>query len=502
MRSHAPRLITPVPDADRARGDGDDIADFIQQFCTVTQDTYAGRAGTPMRVRPWQRDLLRGVFARRPDGRRRHRVALIGMPRKSGKSGLSAGIALDGLLSVTGAEVYSCAADREQARIVFGHARRMVENNPELSNRCKVYKDAIDLPTAGSIYKCISAEAYTKEGLSPTLVIFDEVHAQPNDELWHVMALAAGARIDPLMLGITTAGVRTDITGQDSICYRLYQYAEQVATGEIDDPSFFAAWWGAPDGADHRDPDIWEQANPALGDLLDPEDMVSALGRTPENEFRTKRLNQWVSTAQAWLPAGSWEACTTPRGVPDGVDVVLAFDGSYNNDSTALVVCQLPGVGDVPHLDVVRVWERPQRAPREWAVPIIEVEDTIRAACRRYQVREIVCDPYRWARSYQILEDEGLPIVEYPQSPQRMTPATQRFYEAVMNRGVSHSGDPALARHLANAVLKVDSRGQRITKETKNSPRKIDLAVAAVMAFDRANHANTGYDLLDSVHVG
>jgi phage terminase large subunit-like protein len=491
-----PRWLTKVPAADARRGDGKDIAEFIETYCTVTQDTFAGPAGTPMVLRPWQRKLLDGIFARRPDSRRRHRVALVGMPRKQGKSGLSAGIALDGLFAVRGAEVYSCAADRDQARIVFTHARRMVEGNPALSARCTLYRDVIELKETGSIYRSLSAEAYTKEGLSPTLVIFDEVHAQPNDELWNVMALASGARIDPLLLGITTAGVRTDSTGQDSICYRLFQYGQRIAAGEVTDPSFFMAWWGTADENPHDDPKVWAEANPAYGDLLDPEEMASAVGRTPENEFRTKRLNQWVSSAQAWLPSGAWDRCLDPRPVPDLAQVVLAFDGSFNNDSTALVVAQ---AGPVPHLDVVRLWERPPNADPSWTVPVIEVEDEIRQACRRWQVREIACDPHRWARSYQILEDERLPIVEFPQSPARMTPATQRFYEAVMNRSVTHSGDPQLARHLNNAVLKVDSRGQRIVKETKNSPRKIDLAVAAVMALDRVSFAAPAYDIFQSV---
>jgi phage terminase large subunit-like protein len=495
-RPCAPRWLTPVPPPDVRRGDGNDVAEFIEAFCVVTQDTFAGPAGTPMVLRPWQRKLLGGVFARRPDGRRRHRVALIGVPRKSGKSALSAGIALDGLFSTRGGEVYSVAADREQARIVFGHARRMVESSAELSARCSVYRDAIDLRETASVYRCLSSEHYTKEGLSPTLVIFDEVHAQPSDELWNVMSLAQGARLDPLLLGITTAGVKTDSTGLDSICYRLWQHGQRVCSGETKDPSFFMAWWAALDDADHTDPAVWRGCNPALGDLLDPEDMASAVARTPENEFRTKRLNQWVNAAQAWLPAGAWDACASPRVVQDGTDVVLAFDGSYNNDSTALVLCTLDAQ---PYLDVVQLWERPLDADMHWTVPVIEVEDTIRAACKRWHVREIVCDPYRWARSYQVLEDERLPIVEFPQTPARMTPATQRFYEATLNRSLAHSGDPRLARHLSNAVLKVDSRGQRIVKETRNSPRKIDLAVASVMALDRAASTARPYDLLSSV---
>ncbi|MGW1623047.1 terminase large subunit domain-containing protein [Streptomyces sp. NPDC002172] len=482
--SWPPRFLTPVPAADVKRGDGEDVADFIETLCVVTKDTFAGPSGSPLLLRPWQHKLLGHLFARRKDGRRRHRVALVGEPRKNGKSGLGAGIALDGLFEGTGAEVYSCAGDKEQARIVFGDARRMVENSPDLSEAIKVYKDALEVPSTGSVYRCLSAEAFTKEGLSPTRVLFDELHVQPNDELFNVMALAAGARVDPMLIGITTAGVKTDSSGKDSICYRLFQYGQKIAAGEEVDPSFFMAWWGAPDDADHRLALTWAMANPAFGDLIDPEDFEAAVKRTPEAEFRTKRLNQWVNTAEAWLPAGAWDACRGEQGpVEDGAEVCLGFDGSFNGDSTALVVVSC---AEVPHVDVVEAWEKPSDAGHDWNVPVLDVEAAIRAACRRWNVREIVCDPYRWGRTYQVLEDEGLPVVEFPQSPARMIPATTRFYEAVMNRSLTHSGDPRLARHLSNCVVKTDSRGSRLSKDAKNSPRKIDLAVAAVMAHERA----------------
>jgi phage terminase large subunit-like protein len=203
-----PRILIPVDLADQARGDGSHVARFIETLCTITRDTFSGRTGSHLVLRGWQRLLLDHVFARRPDGRRRHRVALVGEPRKNGKSGLAAGIALEGLFECHGAEVYSCAGDREQARIVFGDAKRMVDADPDLSAACKVYRDAIEVVELGSVYRCLSAEAFTKEGLSPTRVVFDELHVQPNDELFNVMALAAGARIDPLLFAITTAGKR------------------------------------------------------------------------------------------------------------------------------------------------------------------------------------------------------------------------------------------------------------------------------------------------------
>jgi phage terminase large subunit-like protein len=478
--------LTKVPAADVKRGDGADFAGFIEAVCRVTKDSVAAPAGQLLNLRGWQRLLLGNLLARRPDGKYRHRQALVGVARKNGKSALGAGVGLAGLvLGPHGGEVYSLAADREQARIVFGTARRMVELDSELSSLLKVYRDVLEFEKTGSIYRVLSAEAYTKEGLSPHLCLFDEVHAQPNRELWDVMALAMGARVEPILVGITTAGVKTDSTGKDSLCYGLYEHGKRVATGEVDDPSFFMAWWEPKDpDADHRDPQTLREANPGYGDLVDAEDFGSAVLRTPENEYRTKRCNQWVSTQDAWLPIGAWEACKDQRPVPDLAEVVLGFDGSFSNDSTALVAVEC---GATPHVDVVACWEKPPELGQEWRVPIAAVEDAIRQACRRWQVREIVCDPFRWARTYQVLEDEGLPVVEFPQSPQRMVPATQRFYEAVLNQTLSHSGDPRLARHVANCVIKTDQRGSRLAKDSKNSPRKIDLAVASVMALERAS---------------
>ena len=119
-------------------------------------------------------------------------------------------------------------------------------------------------------------------------------------------------------------------------------------------------------------------------------------------------------------------------------------------------------------------------------MPIEEAEDAIRDACQRWKVREVACDPSRWARSMQVLEAERLPMVEFPQSGARMIPATERFYEAVMNKALSHSGNPDLARHIGNAVIRRTTHGGHLQKDAKGSPRKIDLAVAAVMALERA----------------
>lgn len=481
-----PLVMTPVPAPDVRRGDGRFVAEFVEQHCRVTKESVGGHAGSLLRLRPWQRNLCAAVFARRPDGRYRHRQALIGLPRKNGKSALGSSFGLYGLvMGAPGSEVYSCAADKDQARIVFGVAKSMVELDPELSGIIKVYRDMLEYTETGSVYKVLSSEAFTKEGLNPTLVIYDELHAAPTDELFSVMTLAMGARIDPLLVAITTAGVKSDITGQDSVCYRTFQYGARVASGEQADPSFFMAWWGAPAKADHRDPKVWAAANPGYGDLIDPEDFAAVVGKIEENDFRTKRMNQWVSSQRAWLPAGSWDACRNDRGfVPGGRGVVLGFDGSRSGDTTALVAVTVDGE---PQLRVLGLWEKPPGDRRgEWRVPRGEVKDAIRGACREMSVREIAADEYIWADALEELADEGLPVVVFPQTLSRMGPATQRFYEMVTLRKLGHDGNPALARHVGNATVKSDARGQRLAKDARDSPRKIDLAVASVMAVDRA----------------
>jgi phage terminase large subunit-like protein len=472
-----PRWLTPVPHADLERSDGERYAQFAEMACRVDKDSVAAKAGTLLAIRPWQRRLLTHLLARRPDGQYRHREALIGIARKNGKSGLGSALGLGGLLlGPTGGEVYSCAADKDQAKIVFNTARKMVKLDPELSEMLKVYRDVIECPETGSIYKALSAEAYTKEGLNPHLVLFDEVHAQPTRELWDVMSLAMGAREEPLLVGITTAGVRTDTTGQDSLCYGMYQYGIRVATGELADPTFFMAWWEPFNkDADHHDPATWRQASPGLGDLLSAEDLASKLLRTPENEFRTKRCNQWVATQQAWFETGLWEGLKDARPVPDGAEVVLAFDGSFSGDSTGLTVHAI----DDLHMDVVACWEKPPDA-EGWRVNPDEVETVIRSAFTRWRVRHCVYDPRIWQQLFERLAAEGYPVEAMPQGL-AMIQAAQRFYDAAKDRRLSHSGHPVLARHVGNAVIKATPQGWRVQKETANSPRKIDLAICGVM---------------------
>jgi len=474
-----------------ANGDGWRAASFAEIFGSIGKDGIAGKMGDPLVMREWQKELLNHIFARDENGGLVAQTALIGMPRKSGKSALSsAAIGLYSLIAegIQGGEVIVVAAEKEQARIVFGEAKRMIESQPELLSMVQLYKDSIYVPDTNSVMRVVSAEAYSKEGLNPSRVIMDELHAHQSRQIFDVFSLAMGNRGKIAQLvAITTAGVKTDSTGSESIAYQLYQYGKRVATGEVVDPTFFMAWWEADPDGDHRDPEQWRKANPGFDDIVSREDFESAVRRTPENEFRTKRLNQWVSSAVAWLPNGVWGLCTDPVGLDPDAEYILGFDGSFSGDSTVIVACTIPEEGQTPHLTLIKAWEKPADADDSWRVNIQDAEYAIQDFCGRYKVREVVCDPFRWQRSMEVLQDAGVPIVEYPStSARRMVTACAKFYDAVVEKRVTHDGDPLLARHLDNATVKKDNLGVRIVKENRNSNKRIDAAVAAIIAYDRA----------------
>lgn len=461
--------------------DGSDVIEFIESCCRITKGEEAGDL---IQLRLWQTTLINDLFALRPDGKRQHRRALIGMPRKNGKSTLAAGISLFGLVAdgEPGAEVYCVAASRQQARIVFDTCRQMVEMDPVLSQHVKVYRSHLEVAATGSIMRVLSSDAGLQEGLNPHIVVVDELHAHPSDAMWNVMTLGSGTRANPLIAAITTAGVRTDRHGYDTIAYRLYQYGKKLESGEITDDAFFFRWWEAPDTIDWKSVEAIQIANPAYEDYLNAEDFDVSRRTTPEIEYRIKRLNQWVSSKTIWLPDGSFAACEdqTLELPPPETEIIIGFDGSYSRDATAVVCSTLDG-----HLWIEGLWEKPTADP-DWRVPIDEVMATIRNACMKWRAVEVASDPYRYEHQLQELEDEGYPILRFPTgSVSRMVPACGAFYDAVVNKQIRYNNQPALARHIENCVVRMDKGGPRITKESHSSERKIDAAVAAVIAYSR-----------------
>ena len=494
--SWPPAFLTPVdPDA-LARSDGWKAAIFAEAFGSIGKDGIAGRAGQMLRLRDWQEELLRHLYARDSDGGYAARSALIGMPRKSGKSALSsAAIALYSLIAegVQGAEVIVAAAEKEQARIVFGEAKRMVEQS-ELSREVQLYRDSLYVPRTQSVLRVVSAEAYSKEGYNPSRVILDELHAHRDRSLYDVFSLAMGNRGGLAQLvAVTTAGLKSDITGGPSVCYELYQYGKQVASGEVVDPSFFMAWWEAPERLKHDDPEAWRIANPGFDDLVAEKDFASAVLTTPESEFRTKRLNQFVNTKQNWLPAGAWSNLVSDDvRLEPGDEYVLGFDGSWKNDCTAVVAVIKPRHED----DVYRVfrvasWERDLTDDDSWVVDKQLVVNTVLDFVRDNPgCVELVADVSFWQDEAYQWAQAGLPVVEFPQTLNRLVPATAKLYEGIMSGKIRHDGDAAIQRHLDNCILKMDSKGgSRLTKDYRNPRLKIDLAVAVLLAFDRASSA-------------
>jgi phage terminase large subunit-like protein len=482
-----PTYLSPVSETELANSRGHEVVDFIETLCHLTEDSVAGKTGENFILRPWQKDMLVHLYAEKEDGSLKHRRALIGVSRKNGKSALIASLVLEQLvLGVGGGQIYSAAADKEQARIIFKTVKKMIELEPELREILEVYQNSIYNPLTGSVYRALSSEAYTKEGLNSTFIVIDELHAQPNRELYDVLSLSMGSREEPMLVAITTAGSKYDSTGKESLCYQMYQRGIQISKSEVEDASFFFAWYEADPKLHYKDEDNWLIANPSLNDILSVDDMRSASLLTPEAEFKTKRLNMWVSNTESWIPTDLWDSLVLKnRKIIPGEDCIIGFDGSFSGDTTAIVGWFMGG--EKPHIRVLGVWELPEVDPDPmWHVNVAEVEQTIIDSCRNMGVNvlEVVFDPSRWQRTMMILEEEGLPIISYPNTAERMVPATQRFYEAVANQSFTHDGDEVLNRHIANCVTKTSSRGIMVSKSTNK--KKIDAAVAAIFSFDRA----------------
>ena len=449
---------------------------FFREFLRIPKGTGAL---DPFRLRPFQRAIVKAMF---PPTGKRPRQGLVSMPRGNGKSGLAAGLAVYALLGdeVPGAQVLVVASDERQARIVFNAARRMVELDERLSEQVQVFTDRLYVPATDSTLMPLPAEPAALQGWDPTLVIVDELHVV-SEPVWDAMTLAAGKRPESLTLAISTPSDRLD-----SVMWKLVEYGRENPKDKL----FRLVEHAAPDGCALDDRAAWKQANPALGDFLHEDALVTNLRTTAEAAFRRYRLGQWVGAADSWLPWGAWDECTGETGMPDrGASVVLAFDGSASGDSTALIGCTIPeSDDDRPHLFTVGLWEAPEDNPR-WRVPRHEVTGTIETAFDTWDVRELAADPWGWRSELEewAAAHGASRVVEWNTAHAgRMAPATDRLYAAVMGREVTHDGNEDLARHLANARAKRTPMGDLVTKDKRGSSRKIDAAVGAIVAHDRA----------------
>jgi phage terminase large subunit-like protein len=457
---------------------GDSVIDFARTFLHVDKGM---RAGSALELVEWQQTLIRNIYELREDGRRRYRRALVGLGRKNGKSLLGSVIALHGLVEGGwGAEVYAAAGDRQQARIVFETAKQQVMRSASLSGICKIYRDVISVPSTGAIFRVLSSDAKLQQGLNPSTVVFDEVHVQGNEDLWDALTLGSGARLDPIVVGITTAGFDLD-----TLCGRLYNYGKQVAAGEVVDSMFGFWWWEASEECDIHDRSEWMRANPNLvHGLMDIEDMDVAVRQTSENAFRRYRLNQWTRSQESWLPVGAFDLCRSERQLVDDLPVFVGIDMALKHDSIAVVIAQ-------PQDDVVvvraKIWH-----PDEYALDVAEIEMYLRGLHHQYAVREFAYDPAYFQRSAEMLVDDGLPMVEFPQSRARMIPACGNAYEMIVNRKVAHDGAPQFVDQVLSAAQRMTDEGWRLSKG--KSKRKIDAAIALCIALDRATLVTRAID--------
>lgn len=497
---------------------------FIENLCH-TKGTWAGK---PFELIDWQEQIIRDLFGTlKPNGYRQFNTAYIEIPKKQGKSELAAAVAL--LLTCGDgeerAEVYGCAADRQQAAIVFDVAADMVRMCPALSKRVKILasqKRLIYTPT-NSFYQVLSAEAYSKHGFNIHGVVFDELHTQPNRKLFDVMTKGSGdARMQPLYFLITTAGTDTH-----SICYETHQKAKDIIEGRKIDPTFYPVIYGADESDDWTDPKVWKKANPSL-DITVGIDKVKAAcesaKQTPgeENAFRQLRLNQWVKQAVRWMPMDKWDKCAfaVDEDELEGRVCYGGLDLSSTTDITAFVLVFPPLDNEdkyiilpyfwIPEdnltLRVNRdhvpydVWERQGylQTTEGNVVHYGFIEKFIEKLGERFNIREIAFDRWGAVQMVQNLEGMGFTVVPFGQGFKDMSPPTKELMKLVLEQKIAHGGHPVLRWNMDNIYIRTDPAGN-IKADKEKSTEKIDGAVATIMALDRAircgnDHGASVYD--------
>ncbi len=501
-------------------------ADRAVHFIEMLPHTKGEWEGQPFWLLPWQEQIVRDIFGVvHEDGMRQFHTVYIEIPKKQGKSELAAAIALYLLYAdhEPAAEVFSAAADRQQASIVFDVARRMVEMTPALQKRSKVMaagKRIVNYANSG-YYQVVSADVGGKHGYSISGLVFDEIHNQPNRKLWDVLTKGSGdARRQALHVAITTAG-----TDRNSICFELHTKAVDLLHNRRVDPSFYPVVYSLEDDADWSDEKNWYKVNPSLGYTVPIERMREAFLQAKENPaeenvFRTLRLSQWVGSTVAWIPDHIFDLGSSPIDLKklEGRDCYGGLDLSSSGDITAFVLFFPPETEDGKYTCLPFFWVPEETVPlrvRRTSVPydiwvrkgivkatpgnVIDyayIQQTIGELNEKYHICEIAYD--RWGANMLVerLTDEGFTMVPFGQGYKDMSPASRAFYEQLMKGNVIHGGNPVLKWMCGNVVIEQDPAGN--IKPTKaKSADKIDGVVAAIMALDRCirhGKSNSVYD--------
>ena len=490
---------------------------FFPRFLVHIKGEWAGQ---PFVLEPWQRDgIVRPLFGwKRKDGTRRYRTVYVEVPRKQGKSTVAAGIALYLLFAdhEPGAEIFSAAADRDQAAIVFDLAKQMVLASPELRKISEIYKRSIVVTRTGSAYHVLSADAHTKHGKNASGVIFDELHAQPNRELWDVLNTSTGARRQPVTVAITTAGY-----DRESICFEVHDYACKVRDGVIPDDTFLAVIHAASDTADWKDPVVWKAANPGLGKtvkLAYLEQEARKAGETPsyQNTFRRLHLNQWTQQNTRFIDLAMWDACSGTVDVESLKERYCSagLDLSSTTDLSAFVMLfppKDPEEGSEPDLayDVLAWFWMPEeniaKKSRRDRVPydawvrdgLIEatpgnvvdydrIKERIVSISQEHYIHELAIDRWNATQIATQLSNEGITVVPFGQGYRDMSAPTKDLEALIVSKRIRHGGNPVLRWMADNVSVKQDPAGNLKPDKAKSTGR-IDGIVALTMALGRSN---------------
>ena len=490
-------------------------ADFAVNFIECLCHSKGTWAGKNFELIDWQEQIIRDVFGTiKANGYRQFNTAFIEVPKKNGKSELAAAVALL-LLCGDGeqrAEIYGCAADRNQAKIVFDVAVDMVRFCPALEKRVKItesQKTIEYLPTK-SKYQVLSADVANKHGFNTHGVIFDELHTQPNRKLYDVMIQGSGdARMQPLYFLITTAGNNTE-----SICYEVHQKALDIISGRKIDPTFYPVIFGAGMDEDWTDPKVWKKANPSLGETIGIDKVQAACDSAKqnpgeENAFRQLRLNQWVKQSIRWMPMDKWDKCafTVNEDDLEGRVCYGGLDLSSTTDITAFVLVFPPADEDEKYIILPYFWVpeetlelrvRRDHVPydlweRQGFVMTTEgnvvhygfIEKFIENLGERFNIREIAFDRWGAVQMVQNLEGMGFTVVPFGQGFKDMSPPTKELMKLVLEERLAHGGHPVLRWMMDNIFIRTDPAGN-IKPDKEKSTEKIDGVIAIIMALDRA----------------
>ena len=483
---------------------------FIENLC----HTKGKWAGTRFWLLPWQEQLIRDIFGIvKPDGNRQFRTAFVEICKKVGKSELAAAVALYLLYADNepSAEVYGAAADRQQASIVFDVARQMVEMSPALMKRSKLMsatKRIVNYGNAG-FYQVLSAEVGSKHGFSISGLVFDEIHTQPNRQLYDVLTkYSSDARQNPLHFIITTAG-----NDRHSIAFELHTKAIDIIEGRRMDPTFYPVVYGLKDDEDWEDEANWYKVNPSLGYTVDIERLRDAYREAKQNPadeitFKWLRMNMWVSSTTSWIPDAIFMKGneSIDMRMLEGRDCYAGLDLSSTGDITALVLMFPPRDADEKYILVPYFWVPEETIPQRVkanSVPydvwekqgyllategnVIHydfIEKFICNLAEKYHILEIAVDRWNATHMIQNLEDQGFTMVPFGQGFASMSTPTKEFYRLLMEGQIIHAGHPVLRWMAGNVVVETDA-AENIKVTKAKSKEKIDGIVASIMALDR-----------------